>query len=321
MEVVPNKTALASFVYDENHVDRGEEYLHCYSPAPDVHGSETEDFTNHHVDGQPLTVAATVFDLPSTGDRTHADDAEIPLTEQPAQAAHIVTETMVRADQLVPPAEDTADVSVAPLGNEGYVLFSVEVVPNKTASAPFVYDENHVAQGEEYLLCYSPAPDRLLCVHGSETEDFTKHDSDYEERALRRLFYTDSAASVLSKSITASTRETHALPAVFCHTSRRLSLSERTGLQTSRKAKASAASCHSRAPSLPQASARGVEVRGARAAGPHCLRLSAQTQTAMCAERAYSETVLFYRTAIHAARISSYSRGYYYASNHTARLG
>ena len=61
----------------------------------------------HHVVGPPLTVAATVFDLPPTGDRTHADDAEIPPTEQPAQAAHIVSESMVPADQLVSPAEDT----------------------------------------------------------------------------------------------------------------------------------------------------------------------------------------------------------------------
>ena len=71
----------------------------------------------------------------------------LPHTEATTPAAMIATVTEATTEDAVTLRQE-------------HVLLSVEVSPNKTAPATDVSADDYVDAGEEYIIYYSPEPDR-----------------------------------------------------------------------------------------------------------------------------------------------------------------
>ena len=71
-----------------------------------------------------------------------------------------------------------------------HVLLSVEVSLNKTAPATDVSVDDYVDAGEEYIIYYSPEPDRKPDTIDYEAEDYVRNgnDADYDQRMVDRVF-------------------------------------------------------------------------------------------------------------------------------------
>ena len=66
--------------------------------------------------------------------------------------------------------------------------------PNKSAPATDVSADDYVDAGEEYIIYYSPEPDRQPDAIDYEAEDYVRHgnDADYEQRMVVRVLYNHS---------------------------------------------------------------------------------------------------------------------------------
>ena len=79
-------------------------------------------------------------------------------------------EARVSATSIATIAEATTETAALP-EQEDFFL-SVEVLPNKTALSIDISPDDHVDAGEEYVIYYSPEPDREPSAIDFETEDF-----------------------------------------------------------------------------------------------------------------------------------------------------
>ena len=107
---------------------------------------------------QPPATTTNTTDVPPTAHVDIITNAEVPNATAPATVNHPASEAHVSATPLATTAEATTETAAQP--EQEHVFLSVEVLPNKTAPSIDVSLDDYVDAGEEYVIYYSPEPDR-----------------------------------------------------------------------------------------------------------------------------------------------------------------